>query len=81
MSSGINGYGTDTDLNTIMKRIGRLKMFIRRNQMTLAHSLSTTILADLTAQNVTIQAATSAITLPVNPVLPIRDSEYQTSNT
>lgn len=79
MASGVNGFGTLVDLNTIQKRIGRLKSFIFRNQMTQAHALSTTILANYTAQNTTIQAASSAVTLPVNPVLPIRDSEYATT--
>jgi len=77
--SGVNGDGTAVDLNTIQKRIGRLKRFLRLNDMDSAHALSTTILANLTAQNVTIQAANDVVDLPKDPVLPIRDAQNQTS--
>ncbi len=80
MTSGVPGQGPIVDACVIEKRIGRLIRFIRRNQVSKWKTLSTTILADLTALNVSLQAATDVTDLAINPTLPIRDTQDQTGN-
>ena len=79
--SGIGPWGTAVDLNTVQKRIGRLKKFLFNNQVTSFKALSTTILGDLTALNTLIQAVSAANQLPADPTLQIYDSVYQTADT
>lgn len=80
--AGIGGAGILVDIGVIQKRLGRLKKFLFDNEVAHAKTLSTTVLADLTAVNVSIQAiVTNTNELSADPVLQIRDNPYQTANT
>lgn len=67
--ANIGPSGTTVDLNILQREMGLLKQQLQRNQMTLAKAHSTALLADLTALNVLIQAATNNVNLPGAPTL------------
>lgn len=77
--SGVNGAGPCVDIDVLQKRLGRIKKFIMRGQTANYKALSTTVLAEVTALNVSLQASTSKMDLAVDPVLPIRDTQDQTT--
>jgi hypothetical protein len=79
MSDG--SKGTEVDLNTVMKRIGRLKKFVSKGDITKLKALSTTVLANVNTLNTLIQAATTTMDLSDAPTLPLHDTQDQTSNT
>jgi len=74
--------GLVLDFNVVQKRIGRLKKFLFNNEVAHAKSLSTTILTDVTALNVLIQAIVlNANEAEAEASLQIWDTTYQTANT
>ena len=66
----MGAQGPCNDIVLIGISLGTLKRLISDNQMTAAKALSTTILANVTALNVTVQATSNTSTMSDSPTLP-----------
>lgn len=67
-------HGTLVDINTLIKRLGRLKLQLQRDKMSVAKTLSADILTDLTAVDTDIQAATTMADLSADPTLSLTEN-------
>lgn len=65
-------HGTVTDLNTLQKQLGMLKLLLGRNAISAAKTLSTLIYSELGTINTAIQAATINTGLSASPTLNLR---------
>lgn len=65
-------HGTQVDLNILQKQLGMLKMYLGRNAMSAAKTLSALIVSELGTINTAIQAASTNTGLSADATLALR---------